>query len=150
MPSNRISMVPLLVVMLFSLTGCMEHSPCTAYPNNQVSPDGKGRIETRYWVCKRGIFSQERYTTVDVGIIKWGGLSDRVFRIENKHVVTARWIDPNHVVLICHDVNGDRIDEKQESLTLCSLQPDPSKPGVVGRERLMEVCETISITYDLK
>lgn len=150
MLANRISIVVSTMCVLLLLTGCMEHSPCTAYPNKQISPDGNGRIEVRYWVCKSGLFSKERYTSVDVGITKWGGLSDRVLRIENQHEVTAKWIDPNHVVLICHDVNGDRISQKLDSLTLTSLQGDPSKTGVRGREGMIEVSETISISYDLK
>ena len=150
MPLNRIAIIHLVIITLLIFTGCMEHSPCTAYPDSQVSPDGSGKIEVRYWVCKRGLFNKERYTTVDVGITKWGGLSDRVFRIENKHQITAEWVDPNHVVLICHDVNGDRISEQEDRLTLSALIPDPAKPGVTGRERLSEVSERISITYDLK
>jgi hypothetical protein len=139
-----------VVIALAVLTGCMEHSPCTANHKNEVSPDGSGQIEIIYWVCKRGMFSKERYTTVEVGITKWGGLRGHVLRIENKHEVTARWIDSNHVVLICHDVSGDRVSEKLDSLTLTALQRDPSKSGIVGREGMMEVSETISITYDLQ
>jgi hypothetical protein len=128
----------------------MEHSPCTASNNEQVSPDGTGKVSVRYWDCRRGMFTRERFTTVNVGITKWGGLSDGVLRIENKHEVTAKWIDPNHVVLICHDVNGDRIGAKKDSLTLTALQRDLSKPDAIGREGMLEVSETISISYDLK
>lgn len=96
------------------------------------------------------MFGKEEFTTVDVGITKWGGLSDHVFRIENKHEVTARWVDSSHVVLVCHDVNGDEISEQSGSLTLTALQRDPSKQEASGREGLMEVSETISISYDLR
>jgi hypothetical protein len=146
----RVSLIILIATTLFLLVGCMEHSPCTAHHNEQLSQDGSGKVITRYWVCKRGLFTKEQFTTVDVGITKWGGLTDRVLRVENKHEVTARWIDPNHVVIICHNVNGDRVSEKLDSLALTSLQCDPSKPGVTGREGMMEVSETILISYDLK
>jgi hypothetical protein len=150
MSSKRIGLIILIAVALLMLSSCFEHSRCIAYPEEQLSQDGSGKVITRFWVCKRGLLSRERFTTVDVGVTKWGGLSDRVFRIENKHEVTARWDGPNHVVLTCHDVNGDKISEKLDSLKLTSLQCDPSKSGVIGPEGLVEVSETISISYDLK
>lgn len=150
MSASRASLIPSGLIALLLLTGCVEHSPCAAHTSRQTSPDGGGRVEVRYWVCKRGMWSRERYTSVDVGISKWGGLSDRVFRIENRHEVTARWDGPHRVTLVCHDVNGDRITQKLDSLTLTSLQCDPSKAAGVGRDGMTEVSETISISYDLQ
>lgn len=82
-----------------------------------ANTDGNFVAEIQNWTCKAEGMLGNPDQQVIVRLIdnQQEGLSQGVFAISGKHVVTARWIDPIHLEIKCEDVGDSSIDTKVES-----------------------------------
>lgn len=93
------------------------HSRCKYTKIQVLNTDRTFEAEIQNWTCKSEVTIGKPAQQVIVRLIDHEneGLSEGVFSISGKHIVTANWTDPTHLEIKCEDVQDSEIAAKLES-----------------------------------
>jgi hypothetical protein len=106
--------------MGFAATSCNDpfaHSRCKYAKILVPNTERNFEAEIQNWTCKaEGMLGNpDQQAIVRVIDNQQDGLSQGVFSISGKHLVTARWIDPTHLEIKCEDVQGSVVGTKLDN-----------------------------------
>lgn len=114
--SRIVATLTVSLLALFLAAACSpSHCGYTKIP--VTSPDRNFQAEIQNWTCRSemAIGKPDKQAIVRLIDVQNDGLSEGVFSIAGKHVVTAQWIDATHLEIKCEDVQGNTIEKKLES-----------------------------------
>lgn len=115
-----IALLALTIYPIAGATSCNDpfaHSRCRYAKSMVANKGGNFVAEIQNWLCKSEGMLGNPDQQVVVRLIdnQQDGLSQGVFALSGKHVVTANWIDSTHLEIKCEDVGDGSIGTKVES-----------------------------------